>query len=621
MCGIIGVLFAMKNQNIYKIILDGLIQLQNRGYDSSGIGILNKIKFILHKFASTTEVTAIDKLKNIKIAINSNDEIYSGMGHNRWCTHGAPTDINAHPHISSCGNFMLVHNGIIENYLELKQFLTSSGFTFISQTDTEVIVNLISYYYKRTNDTFIAIKSAINELHGTYGLVIINKSESDTLYCVRNGSPLLIMTSNDNDYAIVASEQSGFCNLGTTYITLKNDDICVIKRVNNKINIITNQKYEPKVIATGIFEISPSPFPYWTIKEIFDQPTTILNAINNGGRLKNNNEVKLGGIEAKTEILKNINNLILLGCGTSYYSGLFSSKFFKLLCNFNTIQVFDGADFESHDIPKIGITALVLISQSGETRDLYRCIKIAKDNNLTTIGIINVVDSLIAREVDCGIYLNAGKEFGVASTKSFSSQVVCLSMLAIWFAQIHKLNESKRIKMITDLRNLSMDIKNTLGDINTKIKSIGIEFTSSKFSNIFILGKGFDEATAKEGALKIKELSYIHAESYSTSSLKHGPFALLDEKFPVILLDCDNEYSNVVNNCYNEIISRKSPVFLITNNISSNTSNNIIKLTTNSTYQSLLGVIPLQLLAYYLSITKKINPDIPRNLAKVVTVN
>lgn len=613
MCGIIGIISLYKNQNIFKMLLDGLIQLQNRGYDSAGIGILKKNSFVINKLASTNSSTALESLKVINHHFEQDDDIYIGIGHNRWATHGGKTDINAHPHVSQCGTFMIVHNGIIENYIQLKNKLISNGYNFISQTDTEIIVNLLSYYYKSTKNTLESIKLTINDLSGTYGLVIVNKLEHDTLYCVRNGSPLLIGYSEE--HVIIVSEQNGFCNLVNSYITLQNNDICAIKHENDKLNISTTHKYDEKNIQINNFCLSPDPYKHWTLKEIYEQPQIVLNAINNGGRIKSISEVKLGGINTKIDILSKIDNLIILGCGTSYFAGMLSLHYFKSLCNFNTIQLFDGADFNIIDVPKYGKTALILISQSGETRDLYRCVKIAKEHNLLTIGIINVVDSLIAREVDCGIYLNAGKELGVASTKAFCSQTICLILLAMWFSQCHNINENKRTRIISDLRNLSNDIKNTINNINDKIQNIAKNLISQKISNLFVLGKGTDEAIAKEGSLKIKEISYLHSEGYSASSLKHGPFALLNENFPVILLNCDDNHTSKILNCYEEIKSRNAPIILI-----SHEQNCDIKIEKNNSFQSLLAVIPLQLLAYYLSIYQDINPDIPRNLAKVVTV-
>lgn len=618
MCGIFGlVLLESKNTlSVYQLIINGLIQLQNRGYDSAGLCIINEDKFEVHKYASTNEINAIEKLKCIEFkTLNSS----IGFGHNRWATHGGKTHENAHPHLSNSCKFAVVHNGIIENYKELKKMLISEGFSFKSQTDTEVIVNLIELNYNKYNNVYDAIKKTIESLTGTYGLIIQSTFQKNILYCVRNGSPLLVGQTEDK--IIVTSEQSGFCGIMANYITLHNDDICIISRENNPlgISIKTKQNYKKKNITILESELSPYPYSHWTLKEIYQQPDVILNSINKGGRIKNESEVKLGGLEQHSDLLKNINNIIILGCGTSYFASLYGMYYFKHLCNFNTIQVFDGADFNEYDIPKIGITTLILVSQSGETKDLHRCIEIAKNNNLITIGIVNVVDSLIAREVDCGIYCNAGKEVGVASTKAFTSQVVCLSLAAIWFSSLHKINKQKRVKMICDLHNLSNDIKMTLDECSNKIKHIANNF---KENNMFILGKGTDEYIAKEGALKIKEISYIHAEGYSSSSLKHGPFALLDEKFPVIICNLDQNYFNKTINCYQEVISRNSPVIFITNNISicQDITSEYILVTENKSYSSLLGIIPIQLLAYYLSVNKGINPDKPKNLAKVVTV-
>jgi glucosamine--fructose-6-phosphate aminotransferase (isomerizing) len=521
-----------------------------------------------------------------------------------------------------------VHNGIIENYLELKNFLINNNYVFYSQTDTEVIVNLISYYYneeiknfgENSENVFKAIKNTINILSGTYGLIILNTFELNKIYAVRNGSPLLI--GRTNEYVILTSEENGFCNMINNYITLNNNDICVIEKNNEKINVKTSCNYVNRKVETLTNNLTPEPFKHWTLKEIYEQPKTILNTINNGGRIKNNKEIKLGGLEKYTDIIKNIQNVILLGCGTSYYAGLYGSYYLKNLCNFNTVQVFDGAEFNTYDIPKIGNTLFILISQSGETKDLYRCVEIAKNNNILTIGIINVVNSLIAREVDCGIYCNAGREMGVASTKAFTSQVIALSLFAIWNAQINSINEIKRLAMIKDLYNLSNDFKNTIDTISEQIKEIAKKLY--KYKNLFILGKGSDECIAKEGALKIKEISYIHSEGYSASSLKHGPFALLDKDFPTIILNCNTMYTEKILNCYEEVHSRNSPIIFITNknnDIKIKEDTICINVVKNNSYDSLLGIIPLQLLAYHLSINNDINPDIPKNLAKVVTVD
>ena len=620
MCGIFGIVLNNNNENIYNLIINGLIQLQNRGYDSAGVCIIKNNKFEVNKCASTNKLNALDKLMNMTDIKELKENIYIGIGHNRWATHGVKNDTNAHPHLSGDANFVIVHNGIIENYNEIKQKLIKEGFIFNSQTDTEVIINLLQYNYNinvECTNMIDIIKQTIEELRGTYGLLIQSLYEPNKLYCVRNGSPLLI--GQNEEEVIVTSEQSGFCNKMNNYITLHNDDICVITKTGDNIVINTSHNYIKKNVTLVESNQTPHPYKHWTLKEINDQPDVILNSINKGGRIKNASEVKLGGLEQHVDNLKNIDNIILLGCGTSYFAGLYGMYFFKHLCQFNTVQVFDGAEFNEQDIPIIGNTVFILVSQSGETKDLHRCIEISKNNNITTIGIVNVVDSLIAREVDCGIYCNAGKEVGVASTKAFTSQVVCLSMAAIWFSTLQNINEKKRVRMVSDLHNLSSDIKLTLELCSENIKEY---ITKINKSNMFLLGKGSDEFIAKEGALKIKEISYIHSEGYSSSSLKHGPFALLDENFPVIILNMDQTHRAKTLNCYQEVSSRNAPVLLITNDmsISSEVSCDIIYVPENKSYASLIGIIPIQLLAYHLSISKSINPDKPKNLAKVVTV-
>ena len=614
MCGIFGILKLKNLKNIFNDIIDGLIQLQNRGYDSSGVCLLNKKEgFLLKKYASDSIKSSIDKLK--ENFINSDDEINIGIGHNRWATHGPKNDINAHPHISNNKKFILVHNGIIENYMKLKEKLIKNNYYFYSQTDTEVIVNLLQYNYDKCNDIYQSLSITVSELTGTYGLIILCLDYPNKLFCIRNGSPILI--GKNDDTCIITSEQSGFSNKINSYFTLKNDDICTLEISDNLIKLKSSNSYINKKINISNTELTPDPYPFWTLKEINEQPSKILNSINIGGRILDNTSVKLGGLDKNRFYLKDISNIILLGCGTSYNSCMYGKEFLKKLCDFNTIQLFDGSDFEKSDIPNIGKSLAVFVSQSGETKDLHRCIEIVKSNGLMSIGIINVVDSLIAREVDCGIYCNAGREMGVASTKAFTTQVVCLSLLAIWFSQNKDINYSLRKEFIEDLQNLSNDFDKCLENIEDQIKDT-IKMLNSK-DNLFILGKNSDEAIAREGSLKIKEISYIHSEAYSTSSLKHGPFALLDENMPVIIINNNYKYESKVLNCYEEVSSRNSKIIFITNNNKLCKSNTIL-VPYNKSFSSLLAILPLQLIAYNLALMKNINPDKPKNLAKVVTV-
>jgi len=619
MCGIIAYLGEQCNDNL----LNGLKQLQNRGYDSAGICNIVENQFLVYKNASTVSQNAIEKLE-ARIPTTSdinNSKKTAGIAHTRWATHGPRTDNNSHPHCSMDGKFSIVHNGIIENYKKIKDFLTEKhGYTFQSLTDSEVIANLLSYEYASDpkNDILTAIKRTFEQLEGTWGIAMLCVDHPNTIFCIRHGSPLLI--SVNENFAMIVSEQSGFCGKVENYYVLKNHDLCVVKYENEKIQLITNEIYEHKKINAVDPSENTNPYPHWTIKEILEQDETSLRAISLGGRIDKNEKVKLGGLDENKKILKKINNIILLGCGTSYHAAMLARHYFQDLCNFNTVQCIDAAEFTEKDIPSTGKTAFILLSQSGETKDLYNCLEIGKRNDIFLIGVVNVVDSMIAREVNCGCYLNAGREVAVASTKSFTSQVIILSMIAVWFAQLNGINGEKRKCYIADLRKLNLDIKTTLQTSNTAIQKYTSFFTDR--SSCFVLGKGKAEAIAMEAALKIKELSIIHAEGYSLSSLKHGPFAMLEKDFPVIMIAPNNREFTKAQNAYQEIISRHAAVLFITDTDvnMSNTTTNTILVPSNSTYSELLSVIPLQLLSYYLSIERGINPDMPRNLAKVVTV-
>lgn len=609
MCGIIAILGL---DNCKKILLESLYQLQNRGYDSAGICTIDENNFQSIKYASDN-VFALDKLKNNLTILNDNN---IGIAHTRWATHGEKNDINSHPHLSYDNKIAIVHNGIIENYKEIKFFLQQKSIEFKSETDSEVICNLISYYY-RENDIKKSINLALEDIQGTWSLVILCIDNPQKIYCTRHGSPLLI--GINNNYAMISSEISGFCNKINNYFVLDNNDICEIeKNSENLIKVNTEKKYIKHTLKKNNFDLSPYPYQYWSFKEINEQIDSSLRAISLGGRLLSMNQVKLGGLDSFEDELKEIEHIILLGCGTSYYAGILGSYYFKDICNFTTIQVFDGGEFDVKSIPKRGKTAFILLSQSGETKDLFRCIEIAKERNIFMIGVINVVDSMIAREVNCGCYLNAGREVAVASTKSFTSQVLILTMISIWFCQKKNENLESRKKIINDLRRLYLDIE--------KITELSEDYFSEYINKIyqknslFILGRNKSYPIALEGALKIKEMAYIHAEGYSTNSLKHGPFSLLDEGFPVILIDIDPFYRSKVENTYEELKSRKAFIITISNYENDLYENNIL-IPDNSSYGSLLSVIVIQLLSYYIAKKKCINMDFPRNLAKSVVTD
>ena len=460
MCGIIAAIISNTQQttNCIDILYEGLCHIQNRGYDSAGVSFYENQQLKTIKYASTPTQSALSKIKE-NINDNTKQITQLGIGHTRWATHGPKTDINSHPHTSDDGLFTIVHNGIIENFKDLKEELINNGKVFQSQTDTEVIVQLLSNLYKKysckTAETVVSvIKEATHILRGTWGLAILCNDTPDTLYLTRHGSPLLI--SYTDDVAIVSSEQAGFGNKVNNYFILKNFDICVIKQDPTTINtrVISHTNTDTNAIQLKkinhqdtLFSFDPAPFEYWTLKEIMDQEISVSRAISFGGRLLSMESVKLGGLEGHQSRLITINSLVLLGCGSSLNAAHIGVHYFKDLCDFDYVIAIDGAEFTEADIPRKGITGMILLSQSGETKDLYRCLEIANKRGIITIGIVNVVDSLIAREVTCGVYLNAGREVGVASTKSFTSQCIILSMISIWFSQRNKYRKKIQIHL------------------------------------------------------------------------------------------------------------------------------------------------------------------------------
>lgn len=612
MCGI-SVFLSKKNKNIIIEILKSLSIIQNRGYDSVGIAMKSFKDWEIYKHTSTNVSDGINKLME-----TMNDKSsYMAIGHTRWATHGAKTDNNSHPHISMHKNIILVHNGIINNFQQLKKYLINKGFNFYSETDTEVIANLIEYYLLEENSIEKAINIVNKKLNGTWALAIVYTLEPNKIFITRHGSPLIL--GENNDLIICTSEISGFMGLIYNYIILDNNDIITI----SKDGYSSTKSYNSNSINVTTILDSPFPYPHWTIKEINDQPKSILSAINNGARILNNNII-LGGLQELNEILQNttIKHLIVLGCGTSYHASMFAKFYFSSNSNiFTTIQAFDASEFSKKDIP-LDNTLCIVCSQSGETRDLIKSIDICKNANCIIIGIINVVDSLIARSVDCGVYLNAGQEIAVASTKSFTSTLVVLSLIGLWFNKKHI-----NIPILNTMRLLPNTIEKMLENkvfINQCEKIVKF-INTNEIRSIFILGREKMFPVALESALKIKEITYIHAEGYSSGSLKHGPFALLDRKALTILLIDEKNTESLISTFY-EISSRDTTCCIITDNdnLDRNILNiqcdNILKLPKLPYYQEIIFTIALQYLSYVLSISRNINPDKPRNLAKVVTV-
>lgn len=605
MCGILGYL---GNNDFREYVLSGLALIQNRGYDSVGVSFIKNGEIVTVKKAS---LDTYDSLNTVCETVSTMDcgNCPLAIGHTRWATHGGKTDLNAHPHADMNNNLVLAHNGVIENYIELKNMLITKGYKFVSQTDTEVISNLIDYNYE--GDMSIAITNSIKMLRGTWALVIIHKNYPNKMWVTRHGSPILL--GLDSNFAMVVSEQTAFGNHITKFVPINNFNVVEITYIDNAISYSTTFNKQEIISKSEVqLDKSPAPYDHWMIKEINSQPNSVMSALNNGARVPNDDTVKLGGIEMHASELAEIQHLIFLGCGTSYNAGHWAIKLFKSFKMFDSINIYDGAEFTDNDIPR-GKVGLVLLSQSGETRDLIRCLEIAKQKSIVTIGIVNVVDSFIARETTCGIYLNAGQEVAVASTKSFTNQCIVLTLLCLWFGQNRNVGSSYRSAIITDLRKISMQMEYVLAkqdSLSTLIDSIDVNMSS------FILGKGQQQAIANEGALKLKEIAYMHAEGFSSSALKHGPFALIVPNLPIFIIDVENEHHDKNMIAYHEVKARGANAHLISSIV--DTKLDVLQ---NTTFGGIIANIYFQIISYKLALKGKYNPDYPRNLAKVVTVD
>jgi len=637
MCGITFI-YSKKNTNALEHIFNSLELIQNRGYDSMGICYMNSNtnKHDILKKASTSKKDCFDLLKNIYIKKNTENNIFSkfALGHTRWATHGGKTDYNAHPHYSQNGDIILVHNGIINNFLVIKEFLLVKGYKFYSDTDSEVIANLIEYYTLNSDNFEEALKKSLEQLEGTWALVIIYTKIPDTYYITRKGSPLLL--GYNANYIICASETNGFVGLVYDYIPLSDNTIVKINNnsykflgENNEYDLSNNNTtiYDVKKATYEDFHNSKKNYAHWMLKEIMEQPETIQKAYNYGGRI-NNNRIKLGGLDRIINNINAIDFIYLIGCGTSFNASILGEIYFNEINYFVNVKIVSACEFTENTLPNNrnnSNTLCIFLSQSGETIDVYNCLKICKLRKCLTMGIINKVDSLIAREVDCGVYLNAGSEISVASTKSFTSMLIVLSLISMWFVN----NDLNNIKNLNCLRVLPNNITQLLNDskIANKINILRDNINNNIINSLFILGKHKLYAVACEGALKIKEITYIHCEGFSAGSLKHGPFALLDNTNLTLLLIDYNDITNYANirSTYYEILGRETNLFVITN--SQNVidelqidDNKYILLYKLDYYNEVIFTIVLQKLAYEISIVKGLNPDKPRNLAKVVTV-
>ncbi len=611
MCGIVG---YIGKQNCVPIILEGLRRLEYRGYDSAGIAVMHDNKFVVRKQAG--------KVADLAAALERMNGKMSGtlgMGHTRWATHGEPNDINAHPHFDSHGKIGIIHNGIIENYQAIKTKLSRQGHTFISATDTEVLAHLIEEMYIRSKSLCTAVRLALAEVEGTYGLVVISEHEPDKIIVARKGSPLILGIGEGENF--VASDASAIIEHTRQVVYLSDGEVAELTASGFRTMTIDDIAVEKEVeeVTFELAQIERGGFDHFMLKEIHEQPETILNAMR--GRLQaEDGTVVLGGLREVKDRMLNARRFIITACGTSWHAGLVGEYMLEQIAKIPT-EVEYASELRYRN-PVITRDDVVLcISQSGETADTLAAMREAKTKGATVLGIVNVVGSAIARESDGGVYIHAGPEIGVASTKAFTSQLTVLSLVTLMLARARGMSKEDAQILTRELATIPEKVQRVLDNVGM-VKAIAEEFKNSP--NVLYLGRGTNFPVALEGALKLKEISYIHAEGYPAAEMKHGPIALIDESMPVVfVVPKDAIYDKVMSNIQ-EVRARKGRVIAIANEDDTEIdklAEFVIRVPrTLSFFGPIVNVIPLQLLAYYIAVARGCNIDQPRNLAKSVTV-
>ena len=612
MCGIVG---YIGNKEAYPIIIKGLKRLEYRGYDSAGIALSSgkDIKILKQK-------GKVSDLEGYSIEKNKRGTL--GMGHTRWATHGVPNQKNAHPHISGDKKLAIIHNGIIENYDSIKRMLSEKGHVFSSETDTEVLIHLIEEIKNHEEcSLFEAIRLALNEVIGAYAIIVMEEGNDNEFIAARKGSPLVIGVGEEEYY--VASDVSPIIEYTRNVVYLEDGEIALInKKKKLEIKTITNIRKNPYIheLEMSLDSIEKGGYPHFMLKEIFEQPISVLNTLR--GRIDpQTKEVKLGGLMDYEQKLAKANRIIIVACGTSWHAGLIGEYLFEDLTRI-PVEVEYASEFRYRN-PIIKEDDIVLaISQSGETADTLAALEIAKQKGATILGICNVVGSSIARITDAGVYTHAGPEIGVASTKAFTTQVTVLTLMALRIARINgSVTTSDFHNVITELELISKQISEVLESEQI------IEEISKKFKdvqNFLYLGRGYNFPVALEGALKLKEISYIHAEGYPAAEMKHGPIALIDEEMPIVVIATKTgNYEKVVSNIQ-EVKARGGRLIAIVSKgdiTVKQLADYVIEIPECTEKLSpLLTNIPLQLLSYYIAVMRGCNVDQPRNLAKSVTV-
>jgi len=611
MCGIVG---YIGNKNAFPILMKGLYRLEYRGYDSAGIALNNGE---LNMYKTAGKVSDLEEYIKGK---NTDGNI--GIAHTRWATHGEPNNVNAHPHLSNSGSLAMIHNGIIENYAAIKKELMNRGYTFQSDTDSEVLIQLIEDIKINENVRLEeAVRIALNQVVGAYAIVIISKDEPDMLVAARKGSPLVVGIGEDDFF--LASDAAPIIEYTKNVIYVDDEEIVVLKKGEKvKIKTIKNKSKTPYIhkLELNLTQLEKGGFEHFMLKEIFEQPSSILDSMR--GRLNaREGTVKLGGISDYEKKFENAKRIIIVACGTSWHAGLVGEYLIEELAR-TPVEVEYASEFRYRD-PIINEDDIVIaISQSGETADTLAAIELAKSKGATIIGICNVVGSSIARATHAGSYTHAGPEIGVASTKAFTAQVTILTLLALRMAEMKgTISKSRFQLLLNELESIPQKVKETL-EIDKDVKELAKMFIYAR--NFLYLGRGYNYPVAMEGALKLKEISYIHAEGYPAAEMKHGPIALIDQEMPVVVVATNKgTYDKVITNIQ-EVKARKGKIIAIVTK-----GDKMVKELADFTLEvpeteellvPLLATIPLQLLSYHIAVLRQCNVDQPRNLAKSVTV-
>jgi glucosamine--fructose-6-phosphate aminotransferase (isomerizing) len=613
MCGIVA---YVGHQEALPIIIKGLKRLEYRGYDSAGVALLNN-KEGLSVYKKKGKVSELEN--HLKSLQNLNSNI--GIGHTRWATHGEPNDVNAHPHYSSNEKFAMIHNGIIENYDVLKTDLLNKGYTFHSETDSEVFIKFIEDIYNNNHISLEeAVRLALHKVVGAYAIVIMNIEEPDTLIAARKGSPLVIGVG-DNEY-FLASDATPIIEYTNQVIYLDDYEIAVIRENRLQIKTIENVETNPYInqLEMELEAIEKGGYEHFMLKEINEQPRSIADCMR--GRLDaKNGRLVLGGLRDYMNKFQNADRIIITACGTSWHAGLVAEYLFEEFARI-PVEVEYASEFRYRNPVISEKDFIIAISQSGETADTLAAIELAKSKGATIFGVCNVVGSSIPRATHAGSYTHAGPEIGVASTKAFTAQISVLTMMALKLGyQRGTLSESRYMQLLSELETIPSKVERAL-KLNDKVKAIAAEYKDAR--NFLYLGRGYNFPVALEGALKLKEISYIHAEGYPAAEMKHGPIALIDEEMPVVFIATkDSSYEKVVSNIQ-EVKARKGKIIAVVTEGDTtvrNMADHVIEIPeTEEAFVPLIAVVPLQQLSYHIAVMRGCNVDQPRNLAKSVTV-